>query len=98
MEDFMVACYLFDQRPEGRYLPKVSVQLPGGQGKPQTVVITDPEGPTYRDLNRSTRAMRAGPVSRALGEEFDGTTFRQDVSKTRIGAMHPRPRTKASKH
>jgi hypothetical protein len=44
MEDFIVACYLFDQRPDGRYVPKVSVQLPGGKGKPQTFVITDPGG------------------------------------------------------
>jgi hypothetical protein len=49
MEDFIVARYLFDQRPDGRYVPKVSIQR---QGQPE-IVITDPEGRTYRDLNRA---------------------------------------------
>jgi hypothetical protein len=28
MEDFSVARYLFDQRPDGRYVPKVSILQP----------------------------------------------------------------------
>jgi hypothetical protein len=47
-EGFLVARYLYDQRPDGRYVPAVSVQLPG---KAEAVIITDPEGRTYRDLN-----------------------------------------------
>jgi hypothetical protein len=49
MEEFIVARYLFDQRPDGRYMPKVSIQR---HGTPE-IVITDPEGRTYRDLNRA---------------------------------------------
>jgi hypothetical protein len=50
-EDFLVARYLFEQRPDGRYVPKVSVQLPGRHGT-ESLIITDPEGRTYRDFNR----------------------------------------------
>jgi hypothetical protein len=50
MEDIIVAAYLFDQRLDGRYVPKVSVQVPGND---RPVVLTDPEGRTYRDLNRA---------------------------------------------
>jgi hypothetical protein len=49
-EGFLVARYLYDQRPDCRYVPTVSVQLPG---KAEAVIITDPEGRTYRDLNRA---------------------------------------------
>jgi hypothetical protein len=34
-------------------MPRVSVELPGPDGRPQSHVITDPEGRTYRDLNRA---------------------------------------------
>jgi hypothetical protein len=47
-EGFLVARYLYEQRPDGRYVPKVSVQL---TGKAEALIITDPEGRTYRDLN-----------------------------------------------
>jgi hypothetical protein len=54
MEDVIVARYLFEQRPDGRYMPKVSVDLPGGPGgESRRHIITDPEGRTYRDLNRA---------------------------------------------
>jgi hypothetical protein len=49
-EGFLVARYLYEQRADGRYVPAVNVQLPGKAG---TLVITDPEGRTYRDLNRA---------------------------------------------
>jgi hypothetical protein len=49
MEEFIVARYLFDQRPDGRYMPKVSIRRHGTS----EIVITDPEGRTYRDLNRA---------------------------------------------
>jgi hypothetical protein len=51
IEEFFVAAYLFDQRPDGRYVPKVSIRR---HGRPE-IVITDPEGRTYRDLNRARR-------------------------------------------
>jgi hypothetical protein len=50
MEDFIVARYLFDQRPDGRYVPKVQVRW---HHRPEVIVVTDPEGRTYRDLNRA---------------------------------------------
>jgi hypothetical protein len=43
MEDFIVARYLYDQGPDGRYVPKVSVQFPGSQRQTVRLVITDPE-------------------------------------------------------
>jgi hypothetical protein len=46
MGEFIVARYLFDQRPDGRYVPKVSIWR---HGRPE-IVITDPEGRTYRNL------------------------------------------------
>jgi hypothetical protein len=49
MEDFIVARYLSDRRADGRYVPKVSIRW---LGRPE-IVITDPEGRTYRDLNRA---------------------------------------------
>jgi hypothetical protein len=49
MGEFIVARYLFDQRPDGRYVPKVSIWR---HGRPE-IVITDPEGRTYRNLNRA---------------------------------------------
>jgi hypothetical protein len=48
--DFILVRYLYEQRPDARYVPAVSVQLPG---KAEAIVITDPEGRTYRDLNRA---------------------------------------------
>jgi hypothetical protein len=47
-EGFLVVRYLYEQRPDGRYVPSVSVQVPG---KAEAIIITDPEGRTYRDLN-----------------------------------------------
>ncbi len=47
-EGFLVVRYLYEQRPDGRYIPSVSVQVPG---KAEAIIITDPEGRTYRDLN-----------------------------------------------
>jgi hypothetical protein len=49
-EGFLVVRYLYEQRPDGRYVPSVSLQLPG---KAEAIIITDPEGRTYRDLNRA---------------------------------------------
>jgi hypothetical protein len=49
MEDCIIARYLFEQRQDGRYIPRVSSRQPG---RPE-IVITDPEGRTYRDLNRA---------------------------------------------
>jgi hypothetical protein len=49
-EGFLVVRYLYEQRADGRYVPTVSVQLPG---KAEAIIITDPEGRTYRDLNRA---------------------------------------------
>ena len=49
MKEFFVAAYLFDQRPDGCYVPKVSIRR---HGRPE-IVITDREGRTYRDLNRA---------------------------------------------
>jgi len=40
-EGFIVARYLYEQRPDGRYVPQVSVQLPG---HPELLIIIDPEG------------------------------------------------------
>jgi hypothetical protein len=53
MEDFIVAQYLWQQRPDGRYVPMVRVQVPRHQGQTESLVITDSEGRTYRDLNRA---------------------------------------------
>lgn len=47
---FLVVRYLYEQRPDGRYVLSVSVQLPN---KAEAIIITDPEGRTYRDLNRA---------------------------------------------
>jgi hypothetical protein len=33
MENFIVARYLYDQRPDRRYVSKVNVQFPGRQGQ-----------------------------------------------------------------
>jgi hypothetical protein len=41
---------LFDQRPDGRYIPKVSIQR---HGRPDIIIVTDPEERTYRALNRA---------------------------------------------
>ena len=49
-EGFLVVRYLYDQRPDGRYVPAVSVQVPG---KAEAIIITDPEGRTYRNLNKA---------------------------------------------
>jgi len=49
-EGFLVVRYLYEQRLDGRFIPSVSVQLPG---KAEAIIITDPEGRTYRDLNRA---------------------------------------------
>ena len=49
-EAFLVVRYLYEQRPDGRYVPAVSVQLPG---QTEAIIITDPEGRTCRDLNRA---------------------------------------------
>ncbi len=49
-EGFLVVRYLYEQRPDGRYVPSVSVHLPG---KAAAIIITDPEGRTYRDLNKA---------------------------------------------
>jgi len=53
MEALITARYLFDQHPDGRYVPKVCVQLPGPDRRKQSHLITDPQGHTYRDLNRA---------------------------------------------
>jgi len=53
MEEFLVARYLYELRPDGRYVPTVSVQVPTRDGGTETHLITDPEGRTYRDLNRA---------------------------------------------
>ena len=53
MEDLIVAQYLWQRRADGRYVPTVRVQVAGHQGRTETLVITDPEGRTYRDLNRA---------------------------------------------
>ncbi len=34
-------------------IPKVEIRIPRRQGQVETVVITDPQGRTYRDLNRA---------------------------------------------
>ncbi len=47
-EVFLVVRYLYEQRPDGRYIPSVSVQLPA---KAEAIIITDREGRTYRGLN-----------------------------------------------
>jgi hypothetical protein len=49
-EGFLIVRYLYEQRADGRYVLTVSVQLPG---KAEAIIITDPEGRTYRDLNRA---------------------------------------------
>jgi hypothetical protein len=49
-EDFIIARYLHEQRPDGRYVPTVSVRR---NSQPDAIIITDPEGRTYRDLNRA---------------------------------------------
>ena len=48
-DDFLVVRYLFDKRPDGRYVPRVEVQRPG---QAKVIMVTDPEGRTYRNLNR----------------------------------------------
>jgi hypothetical protein len=54
MQDLIIARYLFEQREDGWYLPKVSVESPGRPGtEPRRHFIRDPEGRTYRDLNRA---------------------------------------------
>jgi hypothetical protein len=53
MEDFIVAQYLWEQRPDGRYVPMVRVQVPRHQRQTESIIITDPDGRTYRDLNRA---------------------------------------------
>jgi len=55
MEDLIIARYLFDQRPDGRYVPKVSVQLPGPDRRTESHLISDPQGRNYRDLNRGLK-------------------------------------------
>ena len=49
MEELIFARYLFDRGQDGRYIPRVCIQPPG---RPE-IVITDPEGRTYRDLNKA---------------------------------------------
>ena len=51
VENFIVARYLVEQRPDGRYVPKVAIQVPGPEGEPLRLTITDREGRSYRDLN-----------------------------------------------
>ena len=53
MEDFIVAQYLWQQRTDGRYVPMVKVRVPRHLGQTETLLITDPEGRTYRDLNKA---------------------------------------------
>ena len=53
MEDFLVARNLYEMRPDRRYVPTVSVQVPTRDGGTETHLIPDPEGRTYRDLNRA---------------------------------------------
>ena len=48
VENFLVARYLYERHSDGRYIPKISVQLPG---QTESLTITDPEERTYRDLN-----------------------------------------------
>jgi hypothetical protein len=53
VEDFIIARYQHEQRPDGRYIPTVSVQVPRRDGGMETHLITDPQGRNYRDLNRA---------------------------------------------
>jgi hypothetical protein len=47
------AQYLWERRSDGRYVPKVQIRIPRQQGQMETLVITDPQGRTYRDLNKA---------------------------------------------
>lgn len=47
-----MAQYLWQQRPDGRYVAMVN-QAPRHQGQTKSLVITDSEGRMYRDLNRA---------------------------------------------
>jgi hypothetical protein len=49
MRGVIEASYLWEQRTDGRYVPKVRIHIPGGA----TIVVTDPQGRTYHDLNKA---------------------------------------------
>ena len=48
MEDFSVARYLFDRRPDGRHVRKVSILQPDHRESSSPILKA-----TYRDLNRA---------------------------------------------
>jgi hypothetical protein len=57
-EWYLVVRYLYEQRPDGRYVPAVSIQLPG---KAEATIITDHEGHCQPDPKNLSGTLSPDP-------------------------------------